>query len=124
MIEHFYFTQNKCKFELILNKNYRIFFHKASIFSSFFHLNSLSIPEPFQTVFHGLSGNSLWNVSASRDLDSGFLALPNSNRVSLEGVRSGVWVGVSFVLGDFHTFDEFSEGSSVPGSVFTDDSPM
>jgi len=87
-----------------------------------FHLNSLRISKPLQTVLHGLSGDSFWNVSASRDLDSSFFAHPDADGVSLKGVRTGVWVGVSLVLRDFHTFDQLSEGSSIPGSVFTDDS--
>ena len=41
--------------------------------------------------------------------------------MSLQGVATGVWVGVPFVLADLHSFDEFSEGGSVSGSVFTDD---
>ena len=42
--------------------------------------------------------------------------------MSFQGVAAGVWVGVSLVLTDFHTFDQFSEGRAIPGSVFTDDS--
>ena len=85
-------------------------------------LDGLGISKSLQTVFNGLGGDGFWNVSTSGDLESGFLANPDADGVSFEGVRSGVWVGVSLVLGDFHTLDQFSEGSSVPGSVFTDDS--
>jgi len=82
----------------------------------------LGISQPLQTVFDGLGGDSFWDVSASGDLDSRFFAFPDADGVSFQGIGSGVWVGVSFVLGDFHSLDELSEGGTVSGSVFTDDS--
>ena len=86
------------------------------------YLDGLSISKSFQTVFDSLGGDGFWNVGASGDFDAGFFAFPDSDGVSFQSITSGVWVGVSFVLGDFHSLDELSERSTISGSVFTDDS--
>jgi hypothetical protein len=45
--------------------------------------------------------------------------VPDSNRVSLDGVFTAECADVSGVLGDFHLLDLFSEGSTITGTVFT-----
>lgn len=70
-----------------------------------------------------------WTTTLSLDLRncpcatsnclSAALAVPDSNRVSLDGVFTAECADVSGVLGDFHLLDLFSEGSTITGTVFT-----
>merc|ERR1712141_501983 len=117
---------NELIFYRFYSKNRTNFFHKNKdvriIFSELMNLDGLSISKSFQTVFNSLGGDGFWNVGASGDFDAGFFAFPDSDGVSFQSITTGVWVGVSFVLGDFHSFDELSERSTISGSVFTDDS--
>lgn len=39
-----------------------------------------------------------------------------------EGLTASVWVDVGLVLGDLHPLDQLPQRSTVPGTVFTDDS--
>lgn len=56
---------------------------------------------------------------ASSDSLLATLALPDSDRVSLDGVLAAEGADVSCVLGDFHLLDLLSEGSTVASAVFT-----
>ena len=47
------------------------------------------------------------------------LALPNSDRVSLDSVLAAERADVSGVLADFHLLDLLSEGGTITGTVFT-----
>lgn len=47
------------------------------------------------------------------------LAVPDSNRVSLDAVLAAKGADIASVLGDFHLLDLFSEGCTITSAVFT-----
>merc|ERR1712080_468922 len=82
----------------------------------------LGFTETFDAVFDGFSGGGFWHISSSRNFDSSLFAYPDSDGMPFQSFSASVGVGVPLMLVDFHPFDEFSQRSSITGSVFTDDS--
>merc|ERR1711893_109358 len=78
------------------------------------------------TDTHGNNGVVLgvWLPGTASDLLASTAALPDADGCAFQAVGTTEGWLVSFVLGDFHFLDDFTEGSTVTGSVFTDNTDL
>jgi len=86
-------------------------------------MSAVVLDPPTQTRLKVVSGylnaNVRYGVGSSSDSLVARLAVPDSDRMSLDGCLSAEGADVFGVLGDFHLLDLFSEGGTV--SVFREE---
>lgn len=82
----------------------------------------LNLPQPRNSTPDGNRTSSTQTIGTSSNNLFTTLAFPNTDNRPLDAVLSAEGTTVGAVLGDFNLAEEFTEGGSVAGAVFTGDS--